>query len=136
LAHLTFYFFHLARPQKSLPIPWCSGCSNTHVLYLYWWLAWFWISLSRFLFRHKWTLALLAVVFMKSRCILSESRLFRTRHSSINRSALCLLIKLKLCSVLEQHLQSHFTARVKLILKLPLVCSLLNKRGFMDTLYK
>jgi len=21
LAHLTFYFFHLARPQKSLPIP-------------------------------------------------------------------------------------------------------------------
>jgi hypothetical protein len=27
LAHLTFYFFHLARPQKSLPIPVLdSGC--------------------------------------------------------------------------------------------------------------
>jgi hypothetical protein len=31
VAHLTFYFFHLARPQKSLPIPDLEGHRKSSV---------------------------------------------------------------------------------------------------------
>jgi hypothetical protein len=37
LAHLKFYFFHLARPQKGLPIP---GLAERHVKSVYLNLFW------------------------------------------------------------------------------------------------